>query len=99
MQKSLKEHVDLIRHKDELIIQLRSANFQLNADLDKANEILLESETRIEHLQSELNGADEKRRALESLLQQEIRKNQVISKAFHNLFIFFIISHVSLVII
>lgn len=77
MQKSLKEHVDLIRHKDELIIQLRSANFQLNADLDKANEILLESETRIEHLQSELNGADEKRRTLESLLQQEIRKNQV----------------------
>ena len=94
MQKSLKEHVDLIRHKDELIIQLRSANFQLNADLDKANEILLESETRIEHLQSELNGADEKRRALESLLQQEIRKNQVISKLFIIFSFFFIISHV-----
>lgn len=67
----------MIRQKDELIIQLRSANFQLNADLDKANEILFESESRIEQLQAEIAGIEEKRAYLESLLQQEIRKNQV----------------------
>lgn len=75
----MKEHVDLIRQKDELIIQLRSAGFQLSADLDKANEILLESENRLENLQNEIGASEEKRRNVECLLQQEIRKNKVIN--------------------
>lgn len=77
VKKSLKEHIDLIRHKDELIIQLRSANCQLSADLDKANEILLESENRIEQLQNEFVIVDNRTHHLENLLLQESKKNQV----------------------
>lgn len=80
----MKEHVDLIRQKDELIIQLRSVGFQLGADLDKANEILLESENRLENLQNEISASEEKRRNVECLLQQEIRKNKVKNCEFCN---------------
>lgn len=67
-----------MRQKDELIIQSRASNVQLTADLNKANEILLESENRIEQLQSELLSSEEKRRNMESRLSEEIRKNEEI---------------------
>ena len=67
-----------MRQKDELIIQSRASNVQLTADLNKANEILLESENRIEQLQSELLSSEEKRRNMESRLSEEIRKSEEI---------------------
>lgn len=77
-QKSLIENLDSLKQKDDLIINLRYSLKQHIDDLDKANEILLQSESKIDTLQSEINYFETSNRELVFKIEQELRKNKVI---------------------
>jgi hypothetical protein len=47
-------------------------------DLNKANEILLQSDNKIEHLQNDLFSLENKNKNFYLLIEQEVNKNQVI---------------------
>ena len=74
----MKDHFDLLKQKDDLILTLRSNHRQLINDLNKANEILLQSDNKIEHLQNDLFSLENKNKNLYLLIEQEVNKNQVI---------------------
>lgn len=73
----VKNHFDLLKQKDDLIINLRSSQKQLHCDLNKANEILLESENSVEILKNELHQLQQKNKHLVSSLDLETKKNRV----------------------
>lgn len=81
-EKSLREHFDSLRQKDELVLSLRVQLRQYLNDLNKANEILLQSDNRIDLLQNDLLRLDSSHKHLAYLLEQEVKRNQVCYK--HN---------------
>ena len=81
--------MDLLRQKDEIIINLRHSLKQHIDDLDKANEILLHSESKLDTLQSEINYFESSNRELVFKIEQELRKNKVCLN-FVYLFVYYI---------
>lgn len=77
LKKSLKENFEQLKQKEELIINLRFSLKQYINDLDRANEILLQSENRLETLQSQLVFFESSNKTLGYQLEQEKRKNKV----------------------
>jgi len=77
LKKSLKENFEQLKQKEELIINLRFSLKQYINDLDRANEILLQSENRIETLQSQLVFCESSHKSIGYQLEQEKRKNKV----------------------
>lgn len=67
----------MLKQKDNLIINLRSTQKQLHCDLNKANEILLESENSVEILKNEIQLLQNKNRNLINSFEFESRKNKV----------------------
>jgi hypothetical protein len=66
-----------LKQKDELILNLRASQRQYLNDLNKANEILLQSDNRIDLLQNEALCLESGNTNLIYLIDQEIKKNQV----------------------
>ncbi|RNA00498.1 myomegalin [Brachionus plicatilis] len=72
----VKNHFDLLKQKDDLIINLRSTQKQLHSDLNRANEILLESETSVEILKNELQIIQLRNNNLTKSLELENKKTK-----------------------
>jgi hypothetical protein len=68
-----------LKQKDEIILNLRASQRQYLNDLNKANEILLQSDNRIDLLQNEVLYLESGNKNLIYLIDQEVKKSQVRS--------------------
>ncbi len=67
----------MIKQKEETIINLKHTLQQYINDLNKANEILLQSENRIDSLQNEIICLENSNKNLCYFIEQESKKNRV----------------------